>query len=249
MGGQLNGVNFMLFRVFLIAVVTVAVSTAVRADTAMIDLNDGHRLTATVNTIEGSTASVLLMHQCNRDQRMWAPVVEKLNAAGVSTMTVDFRGFGDSKSNAYDASQNFEKATTPFRDDLPAIYARWVAETPGIKVRGVVGASCGGAMASILASQHQDIKALALFSPSLREFWFPKEHWVSLEARTNLPILGIAGAGDVRAARAVKRAVSQSKSGHTEYIRYDNSLHGAPLFKHDPNLSAKIAAWLGEAMK
>lgn len=228
---------------------TFATGTAVRADTAMVDLRDGHQLAATINTVEGSSASVLLMHQCNRNQKMWGPVVAKLNAAGISTMTVDFRGFGDSKSDSYDAALDYDKAVALFRADLPAIYARWVVETPAIQTRGVVGASCGGAMASILASKHQDIKALALFSPSLREFWFPKEHWAALDARTGLPILGIAGVGDARAIRSVERAIMQSKSGHTEYMRYNNRLHGEPLFEHDPNLPVKIATWFGEVMK
>jgi len=247
----------MLIRLFFVAALVVVTgsvngyvnSPVARADTVMVDLGDGHQLASIVTTTEGSSASVLLMHQCNRDQRMWNPVVEKLNAAGISTMTVDFRGFGDSKSDEYDAALSYNKAVALFRDDLPAIYARWVEATPAVQTRAVVGASCGGAMASILASQHPDIKALALFSPSLREFWFPKEHWAGLDARTSLPILGIAGIGDARAVRSVERSIMQSKSGHTEYIRYNNRLHGAPLFEHDPNLPAKIATWPGEAMK
>jgi len=230
------------------------ISQSALAESVKIRMDDGHVLVADVRTPNDSKASVLLMHQCNRDQTMWAPVVQKLNAAGIGTMTVDFRGYGQSKSTAFDIEASYEKSTSLFSKDIGLIYNAWLEHSQGAVTRGVGGASCGGGMASRLAGQHKDIKALMLFSAALRPYWFPAENWELLAARPDLPILGIVSINDTnangqKATIATERVLAASRSEYTQFIRYNGRLHGEPLFVHDPSLPDVMTNWFARMLK
>jgi len=239
----------MIGKLFATAFTVMVFTVTALADTARVDLNDGTSLAADIHQPKDAKAAVLFLHQCNRDQKMWAPIVEQLAEAGIGTMTVDFRGFGKSKTETYDAKSDYNKAISFFADDVQAVHRAWADATPDVIVRGVVGASCGGAAAAMLAGAYSDIKAMVLLSPSLREFWFPAENWESLHTRAGLPVLAIAAVGDRRATTSAERVMMKSSAGYTEYVRYNNSLHGHPLFEHDPNLPKKISIWLTQILK
>lgn len=222
------------------------------ASSLEVPMRDGYRLTADMIFPKNSRASVLLLHQCNRDRRMWAPVVRLLNDRGFSTMTVDARGFGESKSEEFDVSvsdQAYDKATRHFPTDAHDIYKAWLVHSPDAVTRAVIGASCGGAMASRLVGTYSDIEALVLFSPALRPYWFAEDLWEPLHAREKVPILGIVSIGDVNSLVGVERAVNASKAERSEFIRYNGRRHGEPLFEFDPNLPNKIATWVDGALR
>ena len=39
---------------------------------------------------------VLLLHQCNRQRKVWDGLAQQLAAAGIQVLTLDLRGFGES---------------------------------------------------------------------------------------------------------------------------------------------------------
>ena len=45
---------------------------------------------------------VLLLHQCNRQRKVWDDLAGRLAASGVNVLTMDFRGFGESGGTASD---------------------------------------------------------------------------------------------------------------------------------------------------
>ncbi|WP_262694010.1 alpha/beta fold hydrolase [Kordiimonas aquimaris] len=247
--------SYLLFMYRLsLLILSMVVTQSAFAEAIEIQMKDGHTLVANVTTPKDSNAAVLLMHQCNRDQTMWSPVVRKLNMAGIGTMTVDFRGYGQSKSDAFDIEASYEKSTKLFSQDIGQIYGAWVRHTQGVTTRGVGGASCGGGMAALLASQNREIKALMLFSAALRPYWFPEENWKMLNARHQLPVLGIVSIDDrnalgQKAIIATERVVNGSKSKHTQFIRYGGRLHGQPLLIHDPTLPDVMTQWFVRALK
>ena len=98
-----------------------------------------------------SDRAVLLLHQCNRDQTMWQPLLAGLLKADFSWMTVDFRGYGKSKSKEFNVDgtdEDYLRATAHLQSDVVAIYRHWVEHTPNARKRVIVGASCGGGGAS-----------------------------------------------------------------------------------------------------
>src|SRR5690242_10452158 len=64
----------------------------------MVDLKaaDGTPLKATYFAAAKPGPGVLLLHQSNRDRKSWDPVAAQLATAGINTLTLDMRGFGES---------------------------------------------------------------------------------------------------------------------------------------------------------
>ena len=64
----------------------------------VIDLkaSDGTILKATYFAAAKAGPGVLLLHQCNRQRKVWDDLGGQLAAAGINVLTFDLRGFGES---------------------------------------------------------------------------------------------------------------------------------------------------------
>ncbi len=175
---------------------------------------------------------------------MWQPLLEELLARGFSVMMIDFRGYGDSRSGEFDVEDSWDRNPPYFLSDIGFVYARFQELTVDARHHVVIGASCGGGIATHLAANHTEIDALALFSPSLRELWLPTEDWDRLADRTDLPILGIASEADSNSWGAIQRVFKASGAADSQLALYKGRIHGEPLFEHDPALAAYIANWV-----
>lgn len=221
-------------------------TTVTYASEIEIKAKDGISLKGFANKTSADKA-VLFLHQCNREQTMWKPVVNKLSYLGYSTTTVDFRGFGLSKSNNYnidESDEDYMKASKYVKDDVHDIYHHWLLQTKNAKKRVVVGASCGGGAAGILAANYNEINGLVLLSPSMRDYWMPEENWEKLSLKKDLPVLTIAAKEDKNAMTAINRVTEMSQAKDTQYVRYNGKLHGDPLFKHDKILADNMVNWI-----
>ena len=63
---------------------------------------DGIMLKATYFAAGKPGPGVLLMHQCNRQRKVWDDLAGQLAASGVNVLTMDFRGFGESGGTSFD---------------------------------------------------------------------------------------------------------------------------------------------------
>src|ERR1700723_1617266 len=45
---------------------------------------------------------VLLLHQCNRQRKVWDDLAQQLSTAGINVLTLDYRGFGESAGDRFD---------------------------------------------------------------------------------------------------------------------------------------------------
>src|ERR1700757_3551341 len=83
-----------LLVTFTIGCVAFAQSPAPR----IVDLKaaDGTPLKASFFAAAKPGPGVLLLHQINRDRKSWDQVAAQLAAAGIHTLTLDLRGFGES---------------------------------------------------------------------------------------------------------------------------------------------------------
>src|SRR6516162_1409162 len=57
---------------------------------------DGTMLKATYFGAGKKGPGVLLLHQCNRQRKVWDGLAQQLAAAGINVLTLDYRGFGES---------------------------------------------------------------------------------------------------------------------------------------------------------
>ena len=107
---------------------------------------DGTKLKATYFPAAKPGPGVLLLHQCNRQRKVWDDLARQLAAAGINVLTLDQRGFGESGG---------ERADKMSADQAAAAYAKlpgdidlvlqYLESQPGVtrETIGVGGASCG----------------------------------------------------------------------------------------------------------
>lgn len=206
-----------------------------------ITAEDGFRLRGILYSAARRAPGVLLLHQCDREglatgyERLAATLVSQ----GFHVLTLDFRGYGGSRIEGPSAEDR-QRAQQNMRNDVESAY-RFLISTRGVaKDRvGVVGASCGGRQAILLAERHSELKALVLLSSA---FGAPVES--AFQKVIDRPVLAIASEEDAGATRAMKWAFEQSKHKDSRLVIYKGGLHGTPLFAHDSRLESTIAEWL-----
>jgi len=114
---------------------------------------DGVLLKATYFAAAKPGPGVLLYHQSNRTRDSWDAVARQLAAAGINTLTLDRRGFGEIGG----------KKLTDGRDDIDTAF-QYLVSQPGVKrdVIGVGGAGWLGVDRSVeVARQHAaEVKSL-----------------------------------------------------------------------------------------
>ncbi len=207
--------------------------------TVTFDAEDGHELTGTLWG-NASAPGVLLLHQCNSSRAMYDELGGMLAEAGFKVLTLDFRGFGDSKGNGYDLSdakrEDWQKAMQGFPLDAKAGYAFLAAQGEG-PVAGALGASCGGWQVVTLGGEHEALQRMGFFSSGLNA-----EHQKALLQMREKQFLMIAAEGDGSAATPAGTLAYRAAS-RTELLLYDGDAHGYPLFEQDPELASKIVAF------
>ena len=93
-----------VLRLLVASLLTLS-ATAQQAPAArVIDLkaSDGTILKATYFAAVKSGPGVLLLHQCNRQRKVWDDLAGQLATAGINVLTFDLRGFGESGGSPFD---------------------------------------------------------------------------------------------------------------------------------------------------
>lgn len=114
---------------------------------------------------------MLLFHQVNRTRKSWDDVAARLAAAGINTLTVDLRGFGESGGIAYDRLTKAQRGDQIRKEGLLGdrdTAWQYLVSQPGVDrdVIGVGGAGLLGVGNSVqMARQHPaEVKSLAVLS-------------------------------------------------------------------------------------
>jgi dienelactone hydrolase len=205
---------------------------------------DGTRLKASYFAAEKPGPGVLLLHQCNRQRRIWDGLALQLQAAGLNVLTLDFRGFGQSGGTQFDKltqQQAGEAFNTIFPRDVDTAL-EYLKSQPGVNkdVIGVGGASCGVNQSVQAARRHPEVKSLVLLSGDTdlngREF---------LRKANNLPVFLAAADDDEFPASvlAIQWIYSLDPNPRKRFMHYAIGGHGADMFPFNPELPALIADW------
>lgn len=217
--------------------------------------SDGTVLKATYFAAGKPGPGVLLYHQSNRTRTSWEGVARQLAAAGINTLTIDDRGYGES-------SGNIQGSLKYWAGDLDLAF-QFLVSQPGVarNTIGVAGAGGNGVEDSVeMASRHsEDVKSLILLSGETLS-----SQMRFLRQASRLPELFIVADNDeypptresmewmyITSSSIAKRLMDYP-AAHAPWLWYETSdaskvvatgSHGIDLFKTHPDLPGAIVDW------
>jgi dienelactone hydrolase len=211
---------------------------------------DGAVLKATYFSAGAPGPGVLLLHQCNRQRKVWDALGQQLATAGLNVLTVDLRGFGESSGARLDTLKPADAQAQ--REKWPAdidVAFQYLSSQPGVAgdMIGVGGASCGVDNSVQTARRHpEQVKSLVLLSGTTdlagRQF---------LRQSRELPVLAaVADDDEFRdTVDLMPWVFSLSPSPAKRFVHYDRGGHGADMFSVHPELQREIVDWYAATLK
>jgi len=230
-------------------VVGVACAAQMAPAPRVVDLTatDGITLKATYFAAAKPGPGVLLLHQCNRQRKVWDDLAGRLEASGLNVLTVDFRGFGESGGTPL-AKLSPDEAAKLFAEIFPAdvdVAFRYLVSQSGVTrdAIGAGGASCGVNQAVQLARRHPEVKSLVLLSETTdregREF---------LRHAQRLPLFMAAAdddPDDPGVVELMQWLFSLSSNPDNRFEHYSAGGHGVEMFAAHKELPGMIVDWFG----
>jgi dienelactone hydrolase len=236
--------------VFLVSAFAVAAQQAPAPRVVDLTSPDGVKLKGTFFAAGAAGPGVLLLHQCNRQRKVWDDLASRLTAAGMNVMTVDLRGYGDSEGTPIDKLTP-EQANVVFSEKMPldveTAYKFMVAQpTVSSGLLAVGGASCGVNQSVHLAMKHPEIKALVLLSEITdvqgRDY---------LRTHPSLPLFLATAEDDTDpgVSDLMQWMSTFSTNPQTKFVRYKTGGHGVVMFAAHPELPGMIVDWVAVAVR
>lgn len=250
----------------VLALLIVALTSATRAqqsqppDPQVVDLKsaDGTMLKATYFAADKPGPGVLLFHQSNRTRTSWDDLARQLAAAGVHTLAVDTRGYGESGGTRSEAAQLKTQQA-----DMETAF-QFLVSRPGVQ-RDVIGSAGTGWLGVDNSVQTarlhpNDIKSLVLISgETLRpgiEFLhqapqFP-ELFVVADSDEYPPTVEAMLLLYGRSSSPSRKLIHYSAAREAPWLWYETSdptrvpatgSHGTDLFKTHADLPGIIVEW------
>src|SRR5206468_2151255 len=139
----------LLFALLIFAAMVLGLSARTQSSHSpaarVVDLKapDGAVLKASYFPAAKPGPGVLLVHQSNRTRDSWDGLARQLAAAGINTLTIDMRGFGESGA-PYTKLTDAEraKARTMWPSDVDTAF-QYLVSQPGVR-RDVIGVGGAG---------------------------------------------------------------------------------------------------------
>lgn len=204
---------------------------------------DGTSLKATYFPAAKPGPGVLLLHQCNRQRKVWDDLARQLAAAGINVLTLDLRGFGESggeragKMSAAEAGA--AQAKLPGDIDLALQY---LESQPGVtrETIGVGGASCGVDDSIQAARRHPEVRSLVLLSGTTD---YPGRQF--LRSDTSVPAFFAYADNDEFPATllTIPWLYSITANPGKKLLHYPTGGHGSDIFSVHPELPGLIVDW------
>jgi alpha/beta superfamily hydrolase len=218
-------------------------------------VSDGTLLKASYFAAAKPGPGVLLLHQGNRTRKAWDELTVQLAAAGINTLTLDMRGFGESGGKPDNRLTDASDIDTAWQ---------YLVSQPGVQrdVIGVGGAGWFGVLPSVeVARQHTaQVKSLVLLSGETLQ-----DGLRFLRQASQLPGLFVVADDDeypptveamellyITSSNPGKKFVHYSAAQEAPWIWYEtfdiskvpaNGGHGTDMFKIHPELPGIIVNW------
>jgi len=190
-------------------------------------------------TASRPSPAVLLVHMLTRTRSEWGSLPDRIRDAGISALTIDLRGHGQSSGSAQDLQAMVQ--------DVRAA-ALWLASRPNVKGDSIaiVGASLGASLALLAAADVPQARALALLSPSLDYRGLRTD--VTLIKRLGARSIWLAASDQDPLALRTLRDIAAEPSGAREQHVVTGMAHGTTLLDRDPDLGRMLVDWLRRSL-
>ena len=241
---NIGNTRFRLARALAILMLAAACKAQQAPAPQVVDLSaaDGTKLKATFFSAGKPGPGVLLLHQCNQQRKGWDGLATRLAAAGISVLTLDYRGYGESEGKApkdLPPAEGAKVLNEKWPGDVDVAYSYLVSQ-PGVDAHivGAGGASCGVNQAIHLAIRHPEVKSLVLLSGNA-----DREGRAFLSKSEKVPVLLSAADDDGGAVELMEWLYSLSTNPGSKFVEYPNGGHGVDIFAAHKELPELIANW------
>ena len=230
-----------ILPLFFILLATLAYPQAASRKDVDIAAPDGVKLRATYFSAGKPGPGVILMHMCNTTRSSWEPVAVGLSEKGISALTIDNRGVGESGGPRFDLTKPdvAKELNEKWPADFDAAY-QFLLSQPGVDKTRIAagGGSCGVGNAVGLAERHPEIKSLAMLAgpTDVAGMNF-------IAHRPEMPIFTAAAADDQfnPATIDIMRWYSEiSGNPRSKFSGFKNGKHGTEIFGPHPELVKQI---------
>jgi dienelactone hydrolase len=192
---------------------------------------------------------VILLHQCNRQRKVWDDLAGRLAKSGLNVLTLDFRGFGDSGGTRFEklsADEVTKMQAEKWSGDVDAAL-RFLVSQPGVNPNmiGAGGASCGVNQSVQLARRHPEVKSLVLLSEGT-----DRDGRRFLRNSPDLPLfLAVADDDpDDGVVEIMEWLYSLSSDPFDKFVHYSVGGHGVEMFAAHKDLPGMIVDWFAETL-
>jgi len=205
---------------------------------------DGTQLRATYFAADRPGPGVVLLHMCNSDRSAWNSLGEKLAAAGIHALSLDFRSYGESGGEAPEGfgAERQRWIDEKWPGDVDTAFEH-LASRPGVdrSRMGAAGGSCGVNQAIHLARRHPEVRTLALLAGGPNragEEFLVENAW--------MPLFGAAAHDDGNAVEAMEWTLTLAGNPGNVLKAYPDGGHGTEIFAVHDDLEPAIVAWFEE---
>ncbi len=175
---------------------------------------DGTKLKATFFSPGKPGPGVLLLHQCNQQRKGWDGLATPLAAAGISVLTLDFRGYGDSEGKA--------PKDLPQEEGMKVLNEKWPGDVD---------------------VAYRYLMSQAGVDPHIVGAGADRDGRAFLSASEKMPVLLSAADDDGGAVELMKWLYSLSTNPGSKFVEYPNGGHGVDIFAAHKELPVLIVDW------
>lgn len=199
--------------------------------------SDGWTLKGNLYAPPAAKGAVLFLHQYGGSAQDWQPLCAALEAAGITALAIDARGFGRSARGPGGSGEN---ASWNIENDIAAA----LESLPSGQPMALAGASYGANNALIFANSHPNrVRGIALFSPGANY------HGLNAlpPAKTYQgPVLILTASGDSIAASGPQQIHDANPVNRTLTV-LEGAGHGKALLR--PEVVEKTVAFLDQILR